>query len=173
MTTIKYNDNTFDLDAIPQASVVFLAQRGLTHFLGNEMASKGTAYRKRIEEGRKNADGTWAVEPRELREGELETFVNEKRDAAIAAILSGEFAERGTGSARLSLLERTMRAVAWERLAAVMKEKKVKQPVKEARQALIDKYLAKYAAEVETEAKRRIESTDTDTDESLDDILGL
>ncbi len=41
---IKYGDRTLDFNTLPQASLVAMLRRGVSHYFGSEQASKVTAY---------------------------------------------------------------------------------------------------------------------------------
>lgn len=41
---IKYGERTLDFTTLPQASLVAMVRRGVSHYFGSEMASKVTAY---------------------------------------------------------------------------------------------------------------------------------
>lgn len=41
---IKYGDKTLDFNTLPQASLVAMLRRGVSHYFGSEQASKVTAY---------------------------------------------------------------------------------------------------------------------------------
>lgn len=41
---IKYGERTLDFNTLPQASLVAMLRRGVSHYFGSEMASKVTAY---------------------------------------------------------------------------------------------------------------------------------
>jgi hypothetical protein len=50
---ITYGDHEINVKSLPEVSVHALLRRGLSHFLGNEQASKVTAWAKRFEEENK------------------------------------------------------------------------------------------------------------------------
>lgn len=79
---VKYGEQTLDFNALPQASLIAMLRRGVSHFLGSEQASKVTAMFKPDAEG-KLREGV--VDTDEARATALADF----RAAAIEALKAG------------------------------------------------------------------------------------
>lgn len=77
---ITYGTTTFDFSKLPEASTVAILKRGLTHFLGNEQASKVAGWKARFAK----------TEGREATEAEID----EQRAAYVASAI--EALQNGT-----------------------------------------------------------------------------
>lgn len=64
MTTITYGDHVVDFSKLPEASVAAILRRGLTHYLGNEQASKLASWVK-------GQDGEVSEDAKAARKAEL------------------------------------------------------------------------------------------------------
>jgi hypothetical protein len=160
---------------IPTISLFALAQRGFSHVLGNEVASKLAAFRK-TEVGAA-AD-----------EAEVAAFTKAKREEALEKILNGTLGTRAASSPRVTGIEALMRRVAVEflqaRFAAYSKKSgtKVSLPTGDkvvevagramTREQLIEAELKRNGEAIREEALRRQGAGAADEDEaSLDDLL--
>jgi hypothetical protein len=161
---------------IPTVSLFALAQRGFSHVLGNEVASKLAAFRKT--EAGAAAD-----------EAEVAEFVKAKRNEALEKILNGTLGVRSATAPRVTGLEALMRRVAVEflqaRFAAYSKKAGVKVSLPTGdkvvevagramtREQLIEAELKRNGEQIKAEALRRQGAAGDDEDEaaSLDDLL--
>lgn len=106
MTTLTYGDVTVDTSTLPPASIDALLRRGLSHYLGNEQASKLTSW-KESEEGKTASDAQVSTKKAELIAG------------AMRALHEGTVGTRTFGP-RGTALETLEREVAWERLSPML-----------------------------------------------------
>lgn len=121
---VKYGDKEFDFNKLPQASLVAMLRRGVSHFLGSEQASKVTGRFK------PDADG-------KLPEGVVDT--PENREAykaecvakAIAALIEGTVGVSTRGPA-LDPIEKVMRGIAKAQVITVLKANNIAVPKKSA-----------------------------------------
>ncbi len=161
---------------IPTTSLFALAQRGFSHVLGNEVASKLAAWKK----GEAGAQAS---------EEEIEAFVKAKREEALEKIMNGTLGVRAPSAPRASGLEALMRRVAVEfltaRFAAYSKKsgQSVKLPTGDkvvsvagrdmTREDLIAAELKRNGEAIREEALRRQGATgeEEEASESLDDLL--
>jgi hypothetical protein len=171
----KHQDITVSPADIPTVSLFALAQRGFSHVLGNEVASKLAAFRK-TEAGAAATDE------------EVAAFVKSKREEALEKILNGTLGTRAASSPRVTGIEALMRRVAVEflqaRFAAYSKKSgtKVSLPTGDkvvevagramTREQLIEAELKRNGEQIKAEALRRQGAAGDDEDEaSLDDLL--
>ena len=130
---ITYGTHTIpDVLALPRQSILALAQSGLTHKLGNEVASQVTAWIKRqvreaagdpkLEVSRE-AVTAW----RSANEAAVATFTAAAQAEAFAEILSGEASARtgGPKGPKLSELELEIRSIATDEVAVKLIEFKI------------------------------------------------
>lgn len=87
---LKWGEHTVELGSLPIASVFALAQRGLAHILGNEVASAVSAAKKRAEEAHnKKYEGQENAPEYEEDPEAFQALLDEKRAEKWQAILSG------------------------------------------------------------------------------------
>ena len=91
---------------IPTISLFALAQRGFSHVLGNEVASKLAAWKK-------GEEGATAGE------AEVAAFVQAKREEALEKIMQGTLGVRSATAPRVSGIEALMRRIAVEKLQLI------------------------------------------------------
>lgn len=77
---IKYGERTLDFNTLPQASLVAMLRRGVSHYFGSEMASKVTAYFDPTHDEADKRDNT--PEARAAKKAEFQ-------DAAYNALAAG------------------------------------------------------------------------------------
>lgn len=108
-STVTYGDHTIDLTSLPEVSIASLVRKGLSHFLGNEQASKVTEWKKQLTD-----KGTPPTE------AEVAAYKADRIREAVAALASGTV---GASSPRPrgSALETIMRAIAEKQVRAVLK----------------------------------------------------
>ena len=157
-TTVKYGDFEVDLATLPQISVLAMFRRGLAHYLGNEQASKLTAWAESHEKehGSKPAD--------EARDAAKASF----QAAAMKALVDGSVGANVRGP-RGSALETIMRGIAEKRVREILKQaglsmpsgdKAVKFPngTELTRADLIDRQLARNGDAIRVEAERELKA---------------
>ena len=116
MDKITYDTHEIDFDHLPAKSQAALVARGVTHFLGNEQASKVSAWVKaQAEEGVEVGDDEKAAKKAE--------YVA----AAIKALTEGTVGSRSVGP-RATPFESALRAIAKEEVSAKLKAAKIKVP---------------------------------------------
>lgn len=159
-TELSYGDHKIAIANLPQASLVALAQRGFTHILGNEVASKVTAQKKSFAE----ANGGAA-----MSEDDVAKMLADYRAEAFAKIAEGRLGVRAAGSPRGTALETIMRAVAVARLKTNFRKLNLKFPVKStdtvvvngetlSRNDLIERHLKRFDEVIRAEAQRQLDA---------------
>jgi hypothetical protein len=170
---LKHQDITVSPSDVPTVSLFALAQRGFSHVLGNEVASKLAAWKK----GEEGAAAS---------EDEIAAFVKAKREEALEKIMSGTLGVRSAAAPRVTGLEALMRRVAVEflqaRFAAASKRlgTKITLPTGDkvvevagrpmTREQLIEAELKRNGEAIKEEAERR-QASAGDEEASLDDLL--
>lgn len=161
MSIHTYGNLSIDTTAIPAKSLEALISRGVTHYLGNEQASKVSGWIKKFKED--NADAEPAKDEIAAKKAE---FVS----AAHAALLDGTIGTR-TGGPKLDPLTRATRDIAGEEISAMLKKAgqkvpKGKETIEVKGQALtfadlVDRRIASEAhgARIAKEAKARVSKT--------------
>lgn len=107
MTKITYGDFEIDTSTLPEASVNALLRKGLAHFMGNEQASKVTAW-KNSEAGK---DAT---------EEQIASKKAEFQAAGVAALADGTVGNRVVG-VTVSPIEKIMRSLAKSEIVGILK----------------------------------------------------
>lgn len=171
---LKAHGHSVAIADLPQVSLVALAHRGLVHILGNEVASKVTAWKKTDAGANATEDDIAA---------KTEAF----RAEAMEKVLSGSLGVR-TGTVRGTALETVMREVAIERLRSNFAAAIKKNPAHPKfpgdakttinvrgeelnRATLIERHIAKFRDVIEAEARRRMAEAEADAGEDLSDII--
>lgn len=108
---ITYGKFNIDFSALPVKAQDALISRGITHYLGNEQASKVSAWVKGLEE----PEGAAKVTDDEKTAKKAEFM-----EAAFAALLDGTIGTR-TGGPKADPLTRATRDIAGEEVKAVLK----------------------------------------------------
>lgn len=121
MDKITYDGNEIDFDSLPAASQVALVTRGVTHFLGNEQASKVSGWAKKIVEdgGEEPAD--------DEKKAKKAEFVA----AALEALRAGTVGSRTSAGPRATPFESALRAIAKEEVVNLLRQNKIKVPTKD------------------------------------------
>lgn len=165
---LKYGNITIDSADLPESTVNALMSRGFAHILGNEVASKVTAWKK-SEDG-VNAD---ADEVKAYTEAARNTMLQKLKDGTLGVRVGGP---RGTA------LDTIIRQVAIERLKANFAAAKVKFPANNKdtvniggkqmnRTAIIEAHIEKYRDVIEAEAERRAAEAKGETSEDLSELV--
>lgn len=113
--TLKWGDYSTLPSEVPAVSLLALAQRGVTHYMGNEQASKLTAWVKKPE----NKDAT---------EEQVKAYAKTLHDAAWQKIMKGEMGVRSAGQPRITGIEAVMRKMATAWVSAALAKQGVKLP---------------------------------------------
>lgn len=171
METIKYGEYEVNFDTLPAASQKALVGRGVTHFLGNEQASKIVAKIKR-EIGGENVTKEQVAAFREANGAKVAEWEAETILAALAALQAGTVGVR-VGAPKGTTLDSVMRQVATEELKELLKNNKMSLPTGDkklkfgdgqgfTREELIARRLAnpKFRPGIEKEAKRRMSAAE-------------
>lgn len=111
-TPIAQGDFTLDLVTLPATSARALLQKGLSHFLGNEVASKVTAWKK---------DNEGASE------AEIAETLKVLRTEAIEALLAGKMGARA-GAPRGTSVDTLCTRIAAEQVRAILKQQGITFP---------------------------------------------
>ncbi len=173
-TELTYGDHKVSIADIPTQSYIALAARGFSHMLGNEVASKVTAAKKKFAEANEALATESPEEYEEALAENVEALETQYRAEMIAKIMGGTLGLRATGP-RGSAIETVMRAVAIEELKAALGKESVKWPAKAddeiivrgityTRTSLVEAYMAKHGKRLRTEAERRTTPDEVDLD---------
>jgi hypothetical protein len=122
----EYNGQNVDFSKVPQASLEALLRKGVTHYLGNEQASKVTAWKQKTADERAAEAKKNGTEAAPVTDAEIEAKKAEFEAAALAAIYDGEIgAGRGP---RLDPVERELRALIDQHIANTLAGNGIKFP---------------------------------------------
>jgi hypothetical protein len=126
MSKLVYGEFVVDVEDLPQVSVDVLLQRGFTHLLGNEVASKVSAKVKgvaaeglgiKVGEVESSEISQWRAEHGE----EVAGFTAEARQEYVRALIAGAVGIKpGRAGNAESKLEKLKRKIAWEEIKAVL-----------------------------------------------------
>ena len=155
--TLTYGDTTITVADLPDTSIAALLSRGLTHYLGNEQASKVTSWKK-TEEGQTAS------------ESEIEAKAAALHANAVDALLNGTVGTR-SGGPKLKGIDRLIRIVAEEHLRAYAAKKNLKVPAKKDQlDPMVEKFMgvAVYADAVKAEAQRRFDAQGEEPEVDID-----
>lgn len=164
-TELQYGNTVLPLADIPEVSKIALMARGLSHILGNEVASKVSGKVKKWE-GENEA--LFADDPDSFDEASKENreaWAQEAYDEAVAKIMSGTLGLRAVGP-RGTAIETEMRDIAIDEIKAHLAKQNVKWPAKAdgiiqtktgpmTRSDLVAAFVAKHADRLRAEAERR------------------
>lgn len=166
MQTITYGEFTIDPANLPEASVQALLSRGVTHYLGNEQASKLTnLIRKAV-----NAEAPSAVTSEQVktyREANAETvsgWNNELVASALAALTAGTVGVRAAAGPKLDPIAKIAGRIAKAEVLSVLKSQSIAAPKGDEKVRfadgtelsmadLVSRRLAKHGERINTEAK--------------------
>ncbi len=137
---------------VPTQSLFALAQRGLSHLGGNEVAAQVAAWKK-TEEGKNATEAQVAAKEAEFAAAKLEKLLN------------GTLGVRVAGAPRVSGIDAIIRSIAVEWLKVALKKQNAKLPTGEDtitvagkvmnREQLIEAAIRKNSDEFRAEAERR------------------
>jgi len=175
------DENTAENESAAEALVAIpddFAMAAFGHSLGAEQLSEIPAkvVASLIEAGFSYAMRQGGVVSKKNKEGksesEVDALVKAGRDARFAAICDGTYGTRKGGAGRgKSALERTMGAIATERLKARASAMGVPMPKGDVRKAAIVKIIEIQAADIEAEANARM-SAAAAAAKALEGVIG-
>lgn len=168
--TVRIHDTDVKVADLPEASVLALLGRGISHVLGNEVASRVSTAKKAT-----NEDGT----PK-YNEAELDELHRRVLAEKINAILEGTLGVRAAAAPKATAFEKRVRDIAITVLRRQAAAKGYAWPSGKGSgdqvRALVDQYLGneRYRAAAETLARSQIEAEaalagGADGDEATDD----
>lgn len=128
MDALTYGDSiTVDFTSLPEVSQRALAQRGLTHVLGNEVASRVHSWAQA--EGQANSEDKAAVTAwKAANADKVDAKTAEVRKDMLDALASGTLGERGSSGPRLSPVETIKRRIARGEITTILQAHKIKVP---------------------------------------------
>lgn len=122
MWSYDFHGTSVDIKSLPEASVLAMVRRGLSHYAGNELASKVAGFKERTE---KEQQGTPATEE------QVATYKATAAATMLAALTSGTIGVRagGGGATRVAdPVEREARRIAVAEVEGILKAKGLKMP---------------------------------------------
>ena len=127
MENFKYGDNvSIDFAALPEVSQVALIQRGLTHVLGNEVASRVHAWA--MGEGQANSEDKEVVKAWKLANASAITSkTSEVQADMVKALTDGTLGSRTTGP-RLTPLETVLNKITRGEVETILRANSIKVP---------------------------------------------
>lgn len=141
-----------DLANVDPKGQAYLLQYGFAQSLQDSIAGYAAKLAKETV-SKEDATLRWNDE-------EIDRMVHDKQADRMAAIIRGDVGSGRVGP-RATGIEAVMRDVAWEVIHAHAAKTKSKLPTVAAdKNALIDQYLAKYAAKTRAEAQRRMDAVE-------------
>lgn len=173
MNTIEYAGLTIDPTDFPSTSIEALIRRGISHYLGNEQASKLTAWKAK-EENKSATDEQIAAHKVSLI------------GAALAALAAGTVGIRAPRQPSVDPIEREMDRIALREVAAVLKSNGLKMPKGEAtvtfgsgdsavaltQDDLVERRLAKHGERIRKEAEAEIKRKAREAKKVADTVAG-
>lgn len=167
MPTITYSDITIDTSTLPEASLVALLSRGLTHLLGNEISSKVHSWA--CGEAQANSDDRATVKAwKEANAEAVSAKVKEFQSATIEALAAGTIGTRAASGTSIDPIERRAEVLARKEVVAVLTTNSIKVPKGEQKvkmgdaeftmAELVDRRMTKYGERLRAEAKRELDA---------------
>lgn len=163
MSVIKYAGFSVDTAALPAASIEALLRRGITHFLGNEQASKVTSWAKR-----QAAATPPVVVTDEEKTAQHKVYIEQAIAVLNAGTIGQRTAKEGGSTAKLDPVGSMVRKLAKATVVTLLGKAKLKVPKGEAKVAtgsgeftmaeLIDRQIAKGGEALVAEAKKAVEA---------------
>jgi hypothetical protein len=158
MSTFEYAGYTIDFTKLPQASIDALLRRGAVHFLGNEQASKVTAWAGKQE----------TAPDDEAKAAKRLEYIASAIDALNAGTVGVRAPREGGASAKLDPIGAMVRKLAKTQVLALLKKAGLKAPTGENTVAtgsgeftmaqLIDRAVARGGEALVAEAKKAVEA---------------
>ncbi len=129
MEKLVYGDYSVDFDTLPAVSQAALALRGLTHVLGNEVASK--VHNWAGGETQANSDDKATVKAwKDAHPDEIAAKGKEFAADVLEALASGTLGNR-VGGPRLTPIETLKRQIAKGQIETILRAAKIKVPTKD------------------------------------------
>lgn len=127
MDAFKYGDNvTVDFAALPEVSQVAVISRGLTHILGNEVASRVHAWAKDEKQG--NSDDNEVVKAwKAANAAAISSKTAEVQADMLKALTDGTLGSRTTGP-RLTPLETVLNKITRGEIETILRANSIKVP---------------------------------------------
>lgn len=127
MEKLTYGDNiSVDFGTLPEVSQFALAQRGFTHVLGNEVASRVHAWSQA--EGQANSEDKEAVKAWKLANAAaVDAKTTEVQADFLKSLTDGTLGNR-VGGPRLTPIETIKRRIAWGEIETILRANKIKVP---------------------------------------------
>ena len=130
MDKLSYGSHSIDFDALPESSRFALASRGLTHVLGNEIASKVHSWA--MAEGQANSEDKATVKAwKEANASAIEARVAELQAETIAKLLDGTIGVRASSGPRLTPLDTLRRSIARDQVKVILRGQNIAIPKKD------------------------------------------
>lgn len=126
MSIITYGAHTLDISKLPQLSVDALIRRGVSHFLGNEQASKVVAKAEAWQKANTPAGGQVPDVPDDLKS----QWKHEAQLAAVEALHAGTIGTSVRGP-KADPLEDTMYKLAKKKVLEILAANGIKAPKKD------------------------------------------
>lgn len=129
MEKLVYGDTSLDFDALSDASRFALAQRGLTHVLGNEIASKVHSWAGQA--GQANSDDKATIKAwKDANVAAITSKTAELVADTIKALNDGTLGAR-VGGPRLTPIDTLRRQIAKGQIETILRANKIKVPTKD------------------------------------------
>jgi hypothetical protein len=151
-SNLTYGTWSVNANDLPATAIKYLLQNGFSQSM-----TDAAAFTKAQKDGKSEAEVT--------------AMAQEARNKRFAAILAGTVGTRVGGGPRLSPLERTMNDIVDERLAAICRARNVAQPKGDVLKSARAKILAKFEAEIKSEAEARVTKLASEV-AAMGDIFG-
>lgn len=129
---LEYGKLSVDTATLPEASLNALIRKGWAHFMGNEQASKVTAWKAKLVDGTPATDTAPAVAGREPSEDEISAAKDAYQAAALKALQDGTVGVSVARGPAVSPEETIMRGLAKAEITATLKANGLKVPTGEA-----------------------------------------
>lgn len=128
---LTYGDNlSIDFDSLPEASRVALAQRGFTHVMGNEVASRVHSWA--MGEGQANSDDKAVVKAwKDANKDALAAQTTAVQADMLKALTDGTLGVRASSGPRLTPVETIANQMARKEIEDILRTNKIKVPKKD------------------------------------------
>lgn len=162
---LKYGDHTINTTKLPATSIDALLRRGISHFLGNEQASKVAAW---VESQNTERTKT-GVDP--VSDVEKATYKADCQKKAVEALVAGTVGVHTPRGPKATPLDAIVRQLAEKEVKDILGHNKLKMPkgdeavsfpdgTKLTRVELIDRRIAKHGERLVKEAKAELARRD-------------
>jgi hypothetical protein len=166
-------DISVDLHSLPESSIHALIRRGMSHYFGNEVSTKVSAWKVARAEGALGAPN----------DAEIAAAKADFTQAALEALLSGTVGQSIRGP-RGSSVETEFNRLAEEQAKAILKSAGMVMPTKDktvrfgdgtelSRSDIIARVKAKFGAELRSKAEKNVADRDRAAQHTSLEALGL